>query len=233
MNYVVINGVKSTTINGLLIQSLPPITKPSIKTQIETIDGRDGDIVNKLGYQSYTKELSIGLHGNYKVDDVIDYFNSSGKITFSNEMDKYYLYDIVDQIDFERLVRFKTATVKIRVQPFKYSLVDTKITKNITYEQSMTVFNRGNYIAKPIITIHGMGNIDLSLNGYHVMAINLSGHQYIKIDVSEMNAYKGDVLLNRLVSGNYDDLVLKIGTNNLMWVGDVTKIEIENYSRWV
>ena len=44
MNYVILNGVKSTTIKGLLIQSLPPISKPLMRTSIEEIDGRDGDI---------------------------------------------------------------------------------------------------------------------------------------------------------------------------------------------
>ena len=48
MNYIVLNGMKSTLIKGLLISELPPITKPLIRTKTEEIDGRDGDIVTKL-----------------------------------------------------------------------------------------------------------------------------------------------------------------------------------------
>ena len=49
MNYIILNGVNSNTITGLLIQELPPISKPLMRTQIDQIDGRDGDIVTKLG----------------------------------------------------------------------------------------------------------------------------------------------------------------------------------------
>lgn len=124
MNFVILNGVKSTTIQGLLIQALPPISKPLMRTSIEEIDGRDGDIVTKLGYSAYDKEMSIGLFGDYDVDEVINYFNSEGVVIFSNEPDKFYNYQIINQIDFEKLLRFKTATVTFHVQPFKYSAID-------------------------------------------------------------------------------------------------------------
>ena len=122
MNYVILNGKKSTLIKGLLIQSLPPITKPLMRTKTETIDGRDGDIVTKLGYSAYDKQISVGLFGDYDVDEVIEYFTSEGIVIFSNEPDKFYQYEIISQIDFERLVRFKTATITFHVQPFISSL---------------------------------------------------------------------------------------------------------------
>ena len=104
-NYIILNGQNSNEITGLLIQSLPPISQPKIRTNIEEIDGRDGDIITKLGYSAYNKEITIGLYGDYDVDQVIAYFtnNQNGKVTFSNEEDKYYNYEILEQIDFERL----------------------------------------------------------------------------------------------------------------------------------
>lgn len=88
-NTVTLNGVNSSLIQGLLIQELPPITKPMIRTQIEEIDGRDGDIITKLGYSAYDKEVSIGLFGNFDIDDIITFFNSEGEVIFSNEPTKY------------------------------------------------------------------------------------------------------------------------------------------------
>lgn len=128
-NYIILNGNNSNEITGLLIQSLPPISKPLMRTAIEEIDGRDGDIVTTLGYSAYDKELSIGLYGSYDVDEVIKYFNdnSKGQVTFSNEPDKYYNYEIINQIDFERLIRFKTATVTLHCQPFKYPTEETPV----------------------------------------------------------------------------------------------------------
>lgn len=124
INYVELNGTKSTDVKGLIIQSLPPITKPKMRTSIEDIDGRDGDIVTKLGYSAYDKEVSIGLHGEFDIDDAISFFDSDGEVVFSNEKDKYYRYQILDKIDFDRLLRFRTAKVKMHVQPFKYDAVD-------------------------------------------------------------------------------------------------------------
>lgn len=127
MNWIELNGTKSTDIKGLMIQSLPPITKPKIRTTTTEIDGRDGDLVTKLGYSAYDKTLSIGLYGDFKIDDVVSFFDSEGEVIFSNEPDKYYRYQILDAIDFERLIRFRKASVKMHVQPFKYDAVDREL----------------------------------------------------------------------------------------------------------
>ena len=127
MNYCILNGKKSTLIKGLLIQSLPSISKPLMRTRIDQIDGRDGDLVTKLGYSSYDKEMSVGLFGDFDIDEVIQYFDSEGTVIFSNEPDKFYKYQIIQQIDFERLIRFRTATVTFHCQPFKYSAIDNAI----------------------------------------------------------------------------------------------------------
>ena len=360
MNYVILNGVKSTTIKGLLIQSLPPISKPLMRTSIEEIDGRDGDIVTNLGYSAYDKEMSIGLFGDYDVDDVIEFFDSEGTVIFSNEPDKFYNYQIIEQIDFERLIRFKTATVTFHVQPFKYSAVDDAVTFSInqlgvrpysatkngvtissengvialegtatsatefyvpinamtldagnytlsattdgTGESccsirvigsvpsnadslggnylalqnsgqasmsavlsaqkvfnyvwfyitsgtamdftlnvevldddlsSFTVFNRGNTISRPTVTIYGTGTINLSINGAELFVLNMDNADFITLDGGQMNAYQGEILMNRSVAGDYNNLVLNVGTNTISWTGNVTQIEVEKVSRWI
>lgn len=128
MNYIILNGVNSNTITGLLIQSLPPISKPLIRTEIEEIDGRDGDIVTKLGYAAYDKDITIGLHGTFDINAIIKFFDSEGIVTFSNEPEKYYRYQIIAQIDFERLIRFRTAKVTFHIQPFKYKADEEPLT---------------------------------------------------------------------------------------------------------
>ena len=233
MNYCILNGVKSTTIKGLLIQSLPPISKPLMRTSVEEIDGRDGDTVTKLGYSAYDKPMSIGLFGDYDVDEVIQYFNSNGTVIFSNEPDKFYNYQVIQEIDFERLIRFKTATVTFHVQPFKYSAVDDVFTFNVDNVDNFSIFNRGNYFSRPTMTIYGSGTINLSINGSELFVIDLGSAEYITLDGASMNAYQGDILMNRSVVGDLDNLVLNIGTNNISWTGDVTQIELENFSRWV
>lgn len=353
MNYCILNGKKSTLIKGLLIQSLPPISKPLMRTQIDEIDGRDGDIVTKLGYSAYNKEMSIGLFGDYDIDEVIEFFDSEGEVIFSNEPDKFYRYEIIEQIDFERLIRFKTATVTFHVQPFKFSAVDDEfvisknkirprpftqskngvtisvesgvisvvgealvateiyipinemvldgnytlqadcdgsgetackirviesvptdadsfggaefqlddsievtanadktfkyiwmsIAKNVALDydlyiqmldngfNSFKLLNRGNTISRPTFTIYGTGAVVLSINGTEVFSLSIDG--YITLNAQEMNAYKGDALMNRYVSGDFNNLVLKSGANVISWTGTVTQITVENVSRWI
>ena len=119
-DYVIINGVNSLTINGLAISKLPPISKPLMRNMKEEIDGRDGDIITELGYSAYDKTMEIGLYGNYDINEIISFFNGEGTITFSNEDDKHYYYKILEQIDYEKLLKFKTATITFHCQPFKY-----------------------------------------------------------------------------------------------------------------
>ena len=234
-NYVILNGKDSRYIDGFLIQELPPISKPKIRTEVEEIDGRDGDIVTPLGYSAYDKELKIGLHGDYRIDDIISYFDSSGVVTFSCEVDKFYRYQIIEQIDFERLVRFRTATVKFHVQPFKYSRVETK--KVFTFDRaditSLGIRNNGNTISRPIITIEGEGNISLSLNGKSIFAIVFGEDRSITIDTEKMEAYNGNVLKNRHVAGDYDNFTLNVGLNTISWSGQITKISFEKYRKWI
>lgn len=346
----------------MLIQTLPPITKPAIRTQIEEIDGKDGDIITKLGYAAYDKEFTIGLSYGYDIDEIIAFFNSEGTVIFSNEDDKFYNYQIIEQIDFEKLIRFKTATVTMHVQPFKYSAIETTKTFNIsnnlisfsnktfskngvtltatdgavtitgtatqgtefymyitpvtlepgnyilnaysngtnphlcgvrlmydspttantfggtyvmlsnnetvsisatlqaaktynylyfyinpgqpmdftvnielesTETHSVTVRNNGNYTARPLLNIYGSGTVNIGLNNIQIFVINLGVDQFITIDTENLNAYKDGILKNRQVTGNYDYFVLNPGVNEVSYSGDITKITIDNYSRWI
>lgn len=191
-NYIILNGINSNTITGLIIQSLPPITKPLMRTNIETIDGKDGDIITKLGYSAYDKEFSIGLSYNYNVDDVIEFFNSEGTVIFSNEPTKYYKYTILDQIDFNRLIRFKTATVRMHVQPFKYSTTEEDIEENATETDAEGV----NFTLEN--TENGAGFIDLKLKGQ-----------------TEQKTYSGKNLLNNtLSSGTKNGITYTVNEDN-------------------
>ena len=228
MNYLILNGLKSTFLQGLLISSLPPISKPLMRTQRDEIDGRDGDIVTKLGYSAYDKTVTIGLHGNFDIDAILAYFEGEGEVIFSNEPDKYYRYQILEQIDYERLIRFRTAEVTFHIQPFKYSAIDSAVDIS---QNPQRIINMGNTIARPKLTIYGAGYITLYINGYQTVTANVSDH--ITIDAEALEASKDGVLKNRDVTGNYDTIYLNSGVNTIGWSGNVSHIEIENYSRWI
>lgn len=235
--YIVLNGVNSKNVNGLLIQNLPPISKPLLRTSTETVDGRDGDIVNVLGYAAYDKTFNIGLRGEYNVDDVIKFFDTSGRVIFSNEPDKYYNFAIYNQIDFNKLIRFKTASVTMHVQPFKYDADATESVYNYpsgTTSATISVRNKGNIYSKPILTITGAGTIAVSLGNTQILSLALGEGTTIIIDTEKMNAYNlAGNYLNRQVTGDYSNLILNAGLNDLVISGSITEVKIDRVSRWI
>lgn len=192
--YVIINGVDSRTIQGLLITSLPPISKPAQRTLTETIDGRDGDSSIKLGYSAYDKSLGIALTFGYNVDDIIAFFNSEGTIIFSNEPDKLYNFEIFEQIDLEKLIRFKTGTVTIHTQPFKFSTTENPLEFT---NKEFTVVNNGNINSRPNIVVTGEGLATMQINGKNAINIDFGdAEQTLLIDSEGMNAYHTENIKN-------------------------------------
>lgn len=237
MNYITLNGKRSLLIKGLLISELPPITKPMVRTRIEEIDGRDGDVVTKLGYAAYDKKMTIGLFGDFNIDDIIQYFDSEGTVIFSNEPDKLYRYKILEQIDFSRLLRFRTATVVFHVQPFKVSAVDNVLTFDSlgAGDRSLNITNNGNVISRPKITVYYATSSEVVSLSVHGVAFYLQADgTYLTLDGEAWNAYKDGVLANNKVNGRLNQLWLPIGRSQITWSeGKLSKIVIENSSRWI
>jgi len=190
-NYIILNGQNSNSISGLLIQSLAPISKPQMRTQTEEIDGRPGDIVTDLGFSSYDKEITIGLYGNFDINEVIAYFNSQGVVTFSNEPDKYYNYQIYDQIDFERLVRYRTATVTMHCQPFKYS----------TIEQPDIMSPTDNLLTIPDVTKTANGVTVKAANGTLTVSGTATAATEVYVPISALTLQAGSYTLTATASG--------------------------------
>ena len=89
-------------------------------------------------------------------------------------------------------------------------------------------------MSRPTIKLTGSGTVNLSINGIEVMVLDMSQNPVIILDSSEMNAYNPDnLLMNRNVRGNYDNLVLKSGKNTISFTGAVTQIAVNKYSRWL
>lgn len=93
--------------------------------------------------------------------------------------------------------------------------------------------NKGYVESKPIIIIHGTGNIAVSLNNSSVFSIDMQSDASITIDAIQEDAYQGSILKNRQMNGEFDKIRLKSGENTISWTGNLSKIEIEPKSRWL
>lgn len=232
MAKIIWKNIDSETIPGLIITNIPPITKPKMKTSITKIDGRDGDIIEELGYESYTKSIGIGLARNYDIDRVMKYFTGAGELIISDESDKVYKAQIIEKIDYERLIRFKTAVVKFYTQPYKYLKDEKSIILDINNETSLKITNVGLEKSKPVITLEGTGTIEISLNGFNLFKYVFPENETkVVIDSLEEEAYLDNVLKNRNMLGTFP--IFEVGENTISWSGNLTKISIEPKSRWL
>lgn len=224
MNSIIWKGVDSTTKKGLIITSLPPITKPPMKVNETTIEGRDGSIIEELGYQPYDKEVKVGLTRDFDIDSIIAYFTGAGQLVMSNEPDKVYDAQIIGQIDYERLLRFRTASVKFRVQPYKHKWGEAS-------SGAGTVVNSGNAESKPIITMQGSGTVEVKLGDVTQFSYTFpDGENEVVIDSEKEDAYLGNVLKNRNMTGEF--LKLSVGSNEVSYTGTVTAFQLSRVSRW-
>lgn len=231
MGFIIWKGVKSTEIKGLLICQLPPITKPQMRVSETVIDGRDGSIIEELGYEPYDRPLSIALRGDFDIDEVIKYFTGEGEIVFSNEPDKVYRARIHAKIDYNRLLRFRQANVLFRVQPFKYAF-NEEISTTSGEATMFEVVNKGLETSRPKMTITGNGTIEISVNGVGVFEYTFpEGENQVVIDSEKEDAYLGNVLKNRNMNGEFP--ILQSGKNKIEWTGDVESIDVEVRSRWL
>jgi phage-related protein len=233
MNYIIWQGINSNTLGELVIQELPPIAKPQVRTQITEIEGKDGDISDDLGYQSYDKAVKIGLCGNYDINKIAKYFTGSGKIIFSNEPDKYYDAAIYEQIDFERLTIFREATAKFHCQPFKYLVSEPVIDMEITDQTQILVINQGLEASKPVITLTGSGILEISVNSFAQFQYDFENDDHVTIDSMLEDAYLDTIanLKNRQMMGQFP--TLKPGINTITWTGTLTEIKVQPNSRWL
>lgn len=220
-------GIESTEFN-IIVNSLPPITKPTMRVEEITIDGVDGSQYEELGYESYEKSIMITLKEN-NVDAIIGWLNGEGNLILSNEPDKYYKAKIINQIDFERLLKFEPVEVEFIVQPFKYSAVEEPIESESG--DNIIVVNSGYEKAKPIITLRGTGEITFYLNNMQVFKYTFDSDEEVIIDSEKQDAYFGEVLKNRNMIGEFP--VFNVGNNEINIEGTLSYMKIENRSRWL
>ena len=198
MNSIEFKGVSSTTIDGLLICEMPPISKPPMRVRETMVDGRHGSICEDLGYSSYDKSVSIGLHGAFDIDKVIKFFSGEGDIVFGNEPNKVYHGKVIGRIDYNRLLRFRKANVTFRVQPFKHKYREayveaptatasgTNIVLNDCGATPMKIATDAESVlvhGKNIVNAFNFGvgtntNIDISEDGYKITLVGGANTPY-------------------------------------------------------
>ena len=226
MDNFIFKDISSENFN-IIVNSLPPISKPTMRVQETIIDGVDGSLIEELGYESYEKKIKITITKN-NVDEIIKWLNGEGNLVLSNESDKYYKANVIGQINFERLMKYLPTEVTFRVQPFKYKLNE----ESIELTESGSVNNLGLEKSKPIIKIVGSGNVEFLVNDSLIFTYTFPEEDSeVIIDSEKEDAYLNGELKNRNMIGEFP--VFSSGENKISWNGEITSITIEPKSRWL
>ena len=103
-------------------------------------------------------------------------------------------------------------------------------TENTTGLQTLTIRNNGNTISKPIITLEGTGEIDITYNNKEIIfTFDEQGKAIFDSEKEDVSC--NEILLNRNMIGDF--ITLNKGNNVFTWTGTITKWEIQKKSRWI
>lgn len=178
---MIFKNINSEDISGLIICSEPPISSSAIRTKETTIDGRDGAIVEKLGYKTRIRNVEIGLKKDANVDKILSYFSGEGDLIFKNENDKVYKAAIYEQVDLERLLRLRKGSVAFYCQPFKYKRNDIFE----TIKDNKVKEKKGKHLE--LLNCAEQNVVDLKLEG-STNQVTRSGKNFIDYTMIDANA---------------------------------------------
>ena len=230
-DYFIWNSVDCRT-KGIHVSELPPITIPLERCKQTNVPGRPGSLTQLEGddvYDDMILTATCFIADPAQIPAIAAWLKGKGTVTFANRTGGHYNARIANQIPFEKVLRGNphcSFAVNFRCYPFWYqeNVSDVTITTS-----GDTITNPGSVYSEPLITVYGSGNITLMIGTTIVELTNVSGS--IVLDCALKEAYKGTVLMNDHMSGDFP--VLKPGLNAISWSGNVTRIVIKPNWRYL
>ena len=222
MNIITFKGIPSTTYTSIEVQELPPIIKPRQRTNQYYIDGRSGAQVEKLGYESYPKTAKLGFKSLDDIDSILAWIDGAGDVIFSNEPNKVYRGQIIEQIDIIRIGGsfYQSDTVTWLVYPYKYLLDEAGVDLEANTVTAIT--NAGNTDSLPLIDIEATSPTTIYINDVAVCTVDTS---YTNYDISVDSDNGGltyfrtsKLIIPGIVTGTFP--ILSSGANTIKLTSD-------------
>lgn len=230
-DYITFKGVSSASI-GITVTELPEIILPEERVNFTDIPGRSGALTQTEGtdvYNDITLPVTCFCPNPTPaaVMAIAGYFKGSGRLVLPNKPGGYYDARIINQIEFDKIIRGstpRTFVVNFRCKPLFH--LDSGETA-VTVQSGGFLQNPSGIQARPIITIEGSGDITL-LVGTQIIELSdiVNG---ITIDSELQEAYNGNTLMNEHMTGDFP--VLGSGNTAISWTGSVSTVNV--IPKWV
>jgi phage-related protein len=228
-SYIFYNNQNSNDLD-LIIEKTPEI--PSSKIKYETIDIDGGETLTKIkGFEDITFKVDFAYFADRE-----EYLMKKSRIDawLLNEANKYLTYSLDEFVTYKvkQLSIDNTTTTSRILRHFSVTFTCaglkymTSGLEPIELSNGMTLNNFGSYETKPVLKIYGSGNISVSIGSKNFSINNVSS--YVSVDSEIQECYKDSTNKGRDMTGDWP--VLPIGSSNISWAGNITKVEIT--PRW-
>lgn len=208
---------------GITLAGPPPIIRPEERVEHVTIPGRPGDLTLVEGeniFNAYIQTVTINVKGGPRVEEVYKWLRGSGYVTFCGEPDRRQKARVIGAITSDKHSRnldWWSGEVQFYCQPLKELLFD----KTVSVSLDGSVFNRGDVIARPKITVQATGTTVAISSGGNTLTISgaTNGRTYY-IDCDSRIIWHGTSTITvdtQLSSGDFP--VLDVGNNTLSGSG--------------
>ena len=217
------NGKKCTEY-GIHVSEHPPITLPAERSTFTAVPGRSGTLTvleDEDVYDDMLLTCTCFIENTNRLTEIAAWLRGSGTVTFANRQGGFYYARVVNQIEFEKILRGhpnRTFAVTFRCQPFFNLTAD-----NITVTTSGTfIANPGRIASEPVINVTLSGDAEITIGGYMFSLTGVTGT--VTIDTPKLECYQNYTSKNGCMLGDYPKIP-SVGAY-VNWVGDVSRIVI-------
>ena len=190
-----------------------------------TVPYRNGELVIHSGkYDSYERPMLFTLTNLETLSDIYEWLEGYGELRTDMDEGGYFNASVLGEINLtpDGPVLNELA-VNFLVEPFFYLDSGNEL---IELTGLTELQNEGNVESEPVITVYGVGDVDLTVNSQSVLLRGIE--ESITMDTKLSMCYKSNTNQGRKMKGDY--IRLEKGNNTISWNGNVTKVEI--IPRW-
>ena len=226
---IIINETYKLRDEKIYMPSRPAIPSNEERIEYNEIPGRDGSVSHSDGYKDREFPIDFNAYDesnvNVKMRKINPIFINAKTIRFTDDPNVFYKVKQMRVADKERpFPTLYNFTVDTTLEPFDYLLSGTY---KITAVNGDVIENQGTYMSTPIITVYGMGEVNISIGAYSFYIKNLNGSATINSEI--LKCYKGNI--GTQVKGSFP--IFDVGSSKIKLPGNVTHLEIIPNWRYV
>ena len=220
--FFIFNGINSKD-RGIIVNSLPSISKPEKRYEEIDVPGRNGKLyIDQKSYEAFSYEITCTMMPDSNMRVLSSWLNGEGELILSTELDKFYKAIVKDQIDYEQVYRVcNQFKIHFEIQPIALSVKEKVL---FLTEETMIDIQDSTYNTSPYIKLEGSGEINLSINNTQIAIHKIE--EYIEFDCEIEEAFKGEKSCNQDIEC-VEFPKLQPGKNTISWTGNCTGLTLK------